>query len=92
MNKSELAAELATRANLSKSQAGDVVDAIFGDAGIIASTLKKGEKVTVRGFGTFQVSARAARKGINPKTKAPLDIPASKSARFKAGKGLKDAI
>ncbi len=74
---------------LTKKAAGEAFDAIFGH---IQETLAGGDKVQIAGFGTFQVSHRAARKGRNPKTKEPIQIPASKSVRFKPGKQLKDAV
>ncbi len=67
---------------------------IFLDAfmGTVKKTLKSGDKVTLTGFGTFEVRERAARKGINPRTKQEIKIPASKYPAFKPGKGLKDVI
>lgn len=80
---------VASRAGLSKADAGRALDA-FIDA--VADALARGEKVTVTGFGTFEVRNRAARMGRNPQTGAPLHIPASKTPAFKSGKGLKDAV
>ncbi len=74
---------------ITKKAASDAADAVFG---YISQQLAKGEKVAIPGFGTFSVSFRAARKGRNPQTGAPLDIPASTGAKFKAGKSLKDAV
>ncbi len=74
---------------VTKKVAGDAAEAVFE---YISGQLAKGEKVQIPGFGTFSVSFRAARKGRNPQTGDPLDIPASKGAKFKAGKGLKDAV
>lgn len=89
MNKMDVVDAVASRAGLSKADAGRALDA-FIDA--ISDALARGEKVTVTGFGTFEVRQRAARMGRNPQTGAPLHIPATKSPAFKAGKGLKDAV
>jgi DNA-binding protein HU-beta len=74
---------------LTKKQAGEAFDAVFKS---ITRFLRKGERVTLPGFGSFTVSRRAARKGRNPKTRQEIHIPASKNARFKAGKDLKEAV
>ena len=74
---------------LTKRQAGDAVDALVG---FVTDALADGDKVTIPGFGTFQVSESAERQGRNPKTGEPMTIAARKNARFKAGKGLKDAV
>ena len=93
MNKSELTQKLAERTNLSKSDAQKAVDALFSaDDGIIAQALKKGEKVQITGFGSFETRKREARTGRNPRTGKEIKIGASTSAAFRAGKGLKDAI
>ena len=89
VNKTELVDAVASRAGLSKADADRAVNA-FVDA--IEGALVRGEKVTVTGFGTFEVRDRAARMGRNPQTGAPLHIPATKSPAFKAGKGLKDTV
>ncbi len=89
MNKSELAAHVAQAAGLSKNDATAAVDAVIGG---ITESLSKGENVSLIGFGTFAVSERAARSARNPRTGDPIEIPASKVARFKVGKSLKDAI
>lgn len=89
MNKNDLVAKVADAAALSKADAGKAVDAVF-DA--ISSSLAGGSEVRLVGFGTFSVAARAASKGRNPRTGEPIDIPASKQPKFKAGKGLKDAV
>ena len=88
MNKTELIAAVADKAGLSKKDAEKAVKA-FTD--VVASELKKGEKIQLVGFGTFEVSERAAREGRNPQTGKSMKIKASKNARFKAGKALKDA-
>ena len=89
MTKTELIDAVAKKVGLTKADAGRAVDAVI-DA--ISAALAKGEKVTVTGFGTFEVRARAARMGRNPQTGAPLHIAATKTPAFKAGKGLKDAV
>jgi len=88
-NKNDLIGLVADKAGLTKAQAGDAVDAVF-DA--ITGSLKKGEEVRLVGFGTFAVSKRKASVGRNPATGAEIKIPASNQAKFKPGKGLKDAI
>lgn len=89
MNKAELVAAIAEKAELSKKDSEAALKA-FTD--VIAEELKKGEKVTLVGFGTFEVSQRAERTGRNPQTGAEMVIPASKAPKFKAGKALKDSI
>jgi len=89
MNKAELIEAVADGANLSKADAGRAVDSMV-DA--IAKTLKKGQQVSVVGFGTFSVKHRAARSGRNPRTGETINIPASNVPGFKAGKALKDAV
>ena len=89
MNKAELVAAVAEKAEISKKDAEAAVKA-FTD--VIAEELKKGEKVQLVGFGTFEVAERAAREGRNPTTGATIKIPASKAPKFKAGKALKDAV
>lgn len=89
MTKMDLMETVAAKVGLTKADAGRAVDALL-DA--ISAALAKGEKVTVTGFGTFEVRQRAARMGRNPQTGAPLHIAASKTPAFKAGKGLKDAV
>jgi DNA-binding protein HU-beta len=89
MNKTELISAVADRADVSKKEAEKVVASVFDS---IADALKQGDKVQLVGFGTFEVKERAARKGLNPLTKQPIDIAASKAPVFKAGKALKDMI
>lgn len=89
MTKAELIDKIASGAGLSKADASRALDTTLE---AIKSTLKKGHKVTLVGFGTFSVSKRKARKGRNPKTGQAINIPASKSPKFSAGKALKDAI
>ena len=88
-NKTDLIDAVAEKTNLSKKDAEQVLDAAID---YVTQTLKKGEKLTISGFGSFDVSARAARTGRNPKTGEAIQIPASKSPRFKAGKVLKETI
>ncbi|HEX8693107.1 MAG TPA: HU family DNA-binding protein [Longimicrobium sp.] len=93
MNKSELVQQLASRADLSRSEAARVVDALFSvDDGIIAKTLRGGDKVQITGFGSFESKRREARKGRNPRTGKEIEITPSTSASFRPGKGLKDAF
>ncbi|MBE5884676.1 MAG: HU family DNA-binding protein [Lachnospiraceae bacterium] len=89
MNKTELVAAIADQAGISKKDAEKALKA-FTD--VVAEELKKGEKVQLVGFGTFEVSERAAREGRNPATLQPITIPASKAPKFKAGKALKDMM
>lgn len=93
MNKSELVQSLANRADIKKAEAQRVVDALFSaDKGIIAKTLKKGERVQITGFGTFETRERKARMGRNPRTGQEIRIAKSKSPSFRAGKGFKESI
>lgn len=89
MNKAELVAAIAEKAEISKKDSEAALKA-FTD--VVAEELKKGEKIQLVGFGTFEVAERAARTGRNPQTGAEMTIPASKAPKFKAGKALKDAI
>jgi DNA-binding protein HU-beta len=89
MNKNDLVGVVADKADITKAQAAAAVDAVF-DA--VTMSLKKGDEVRLVGFGTFSVNRRAASTGRNPATGAAIQIPASNQAKFKAGKGLKDAI
>lgn len=89
MNKTELVAAIAEQTELSKKDAEKALKA-FTD--IVADELKKGEKVQLVGFGTFEVSERAAREGRNPQTGETMKIAASKAPKFKAGKALKDMV
>ncbi|MBR5128082.1 MAG: HU family DNA-binding protein [Roseburia sp.] len=89
MNKAELVAAMAEKAELSKK---DAEAALAAFTNIVAEELKKGEKIQLVGFGTFEVSERAERTGRNPQSGAEMVIPASKAPKFKAGKALKDMI
>ena len=88
-NKAQLIENVASKTGLTKKDATAAVDAVFGS---IQDTLKQGDKVQLIGFGTFEVSERAARKGRNPQTGAEIKIPASKVPAFKPGKALKDSV
>lgn len=89
MNKVELSAAIASETGLSKKDSEAVVKA-FVD--VVTEELKKGGRVQLVGFGTFEVSERAAREGRNPQTGKTMKIKASKAPKFKAGKALKDAV
>ena len=89
MNRMELVAAIAEKSELSKKDAEKALKA-FAD--VVAEELKKGEQIQLVGFGTFKVSERAAREGRNPQTGEPMQIAASKSPKFTAGKALKDAL
>jgi len=89
MNKNELVTAVAEKAELSKQQAGQAVDALFD---VIEGALAKGDDIRLVGFGTFSVSHRAASKGRNPSTGAEVDIPARNVPKFAAGKGLKESV
>ncbi|WJW74495.1 HU family DNA-binding protein [Thiohalobacter sp. IOR34] len=89
MNKTDLIDAVAESADLSKAAAGRAVDAVLDS---VTAALKKGEQVTLVGFGTFEVRERAARTGRNPQTGEAIQIKASKAPAFKAGKALKDAV
>ncbi len=89
MNKKELIDSVAEEAELTKEAAGAAIDAIFSS---IMSALQTGEKVSIVGFGNFEVANRKASTGRNPRTGDPIEIPASKVPKFKPGKALKDAV
>lgn len=89
MNKAELVAAIAESAELSKKDSEKALKAFID---VVTSELKKGEKVQLVGFGTFEVAARPARTGRNPQTKQTIKIAASKAPKFKAGKALKDVV
>jgi DNA-binding protein HU-beta len=93
VNKTDLIDKLAETTSLSKADAGRAVDALFDvDKGIISSALQGGSKVQITGFGTFETRRRGARMGRNPRTGERIQIPASVSPAFRAGKGLKDGV
>ena len=87
MNKTELVAAVAAKAELSKKDAEAAVNAVFDS---VKDALAEGDKVSLIGFGTFSVKTRAARTGLNPRTKETIEIPESKVPAFKAGSALKD--
>ncbi len=89
MNKNDLVDTVATNTSMTKADATTAVDAVF-DA--ITGALKSGTEVRLAGFGTFVVAQRAASEGRNPRTGEKIQIPASKLPKFRAGKGLKDAV
>ncbi|NDW18877.1 HU family DNA-binding protein [Dysgonomonas sp. 216] len=87
MNKTELITAIAEKAGLSKADSKKALDAFIDSVSV---ELKKGGKVTLVGFGTYSVTEKAARKGVNPRTKAVINIPAKKVVKFKAGAELAD--
>jgi len=89
VNKTELISRVAEKADLSKEAAAEAVDATFAQ---ITSALQGGDEVRIVGFGNFQVTERKASTGRNPRTGDPIQIPASKVPKFRAGKALKDAV
>ena len=89
MTKSELIKAVAAKADVTKKDAEIVVNAVFD---VITDSLKDGEKVSMVGFGPFEIRERAARKGLNPRTGETIEIAAAKLPTFKAGKALKDAV
>lgn len=89
INKDGLIGAISTKTELSKKDVEMVIDAMVDE---VTKALKAGDKVTLTGFGTFKVSKRAAREGINPQTKAKLQIPAMTVPKFTAGKALKEAV
>ena len=89
MNKQELVAAVAKATDLSKDKAAQAVDAVFDS---ITAALKESGEVRLVGFGTFATAKRPASTGRNPRTGAPMEIKASSQPKFKAGKGLKDAV
>ncbi len=89
MTKAELIDKIASSAGLSKADATRALDSTLN---AVKASLKKGQKVTLVGFGTFSITKRKARKGRNPKTGEVINIPAAKTPKFTAGKALKDAV
>ena len=89
MNKTELIAAVANEAEITKKDAEKAVKAVFS---VISDSLTKGDKVQIIGFGTFEVRQRKAREGRNPRNNKPIQIEASKTPAFKAGKQLKDLV
>ncbi|MEI6462510.1 MAG: HU family DNA-binding protein [bacterium] len=89
MNKADLVAHVASKTGATKKLAAESVEAVLA---AVTSSLKKGDSVTLTGFGTFKVVARKARTGRNPQTGATIKIPATKVPRFSAGKALKESV
>ena len=89
MNKAQLVAAMAEKANVSRKNAEEVLAAFEN---VVTEALANGEKVQLVGVGTFETSTRAARTGINPQTKETIEIAATKAPKFKAGRQLKDAV
>ena len=89
MNKNDLIKAVAESSGLSHAQAGTAVDSVIDS---ISGSLRQGQEVRLVGFGTFSVAQRKASKGRNPRTGEEIDIPASKQAKFKAGKALKESL
>ena len=89
MNKTELASAVEAKTSLNKKQSEEAVSAVLAS---ITAALADGEKVALVGFGTFDVKTRAARTGLNPRTKETIQIAATTAPAFKAGKALKDAV
>ena len=89
MNKNDLVVEVAKKSGMSKADVSKAVDATLE---VITEALKKNDDVRLVGFGTLSVSERSASEGRNPRTGAPISIPASKRAKFRPGKGLNDAL
>lgn len=93
MNKSELVQALASKTKLTRADAQRAVDAMFDtNDGIISKALKKGDRIQITGFGTFETRKRKARTGRNPRTGKEIKIAATTSPSFRAGKGLKDRV
>ena len=89
MNKQQLVDMLANKTGMTKKAAGEALDVILSG---VVDALKKGDKVTITGFGTFEVRSRKARTGRNPQTGSEITIPARNVAAFRAGKALKEAV
>ena len=93
MNKSDLVQALSTKSDLSKAQALKAIEALFStDDGLIIDALKRGEKVQISGFGTFETKQRKARTGRNPRTGTEIRIGPTVSASFRPGKALKESV
>ena len=93
MNKSELVQELANKTKMTRADAQRAIDALFEtNGGIISKALKKGDRIQITGFGTFETRKRKARTGRNPRTGKEIKIAATTSPSFRAGKGLKDRV
>ena len=89
MNKADMIEHIAQQADISKAAAQRALEAFIGG---VCGALKAGDTVSLTGFGSFSVSSRKQRTGLNPKTREPMTIKAAQAAKFKAGKGLRDAL
>jgi len=89
MNKAELVNEVSGKTGLTKKETQNVVDTLINTVG---DTLSKGEKITLVGFGTFQVMERKARRGVNPQTRKSIQIPTKKVPKFRPGRSLREAV
>ncbi len=89
MTRTDLISHIATTADMSKATAAKAIDAVFIE---ITAALGRGEEVMIKGFGAFSTAERPAREGRNPRTGEPIQVPATRSPKFKAGKSLKDAV
>ena len=89
MNKAELVEEVSGKTGLTKKETQNVINAVTETIG---DTLSRGEKVTLVGFGTFQVATRKARRGVNPQTRESIHIPAKRVPKFTSGKGLREKV
>ena len=92
VNKQDLVAALAKRLSTTKAHAADIVDHIFGNAGLISQELRKGNKVQITGFGNFESRRRAPRRGRDPQTGESINIKATTVPAFRAGKALKELV
>lgn len=92
MNKQELVETVAQRLDISKARAGEVVDLLFGAKGILATELRRGRRIQLTGFGSFETRVRAARTGRNPRTGGQIRIKASTVPAFRPGRALKSAV
>jgi DNA-binding protein HU-beta len=92
VNKQGLIDAVAQRLGITKGKAAEITDAFFAPAGIIASELRRGGRVTITGFGSFETRRRAAREGRNPRTGKAINLKASTAPAFKAGKALKELV
>lgn len=92
MNKQDLVDAAAKRLRTTKARAGEIADLFFAPGGIIASELRRGGKVAIAGFGSFEVRKRAAREGRNPRTGKAISLKASAIPAFRAGKALKELV
>jgi DNA-binding protein HU-beta len=92
VNKQDLVDAAAKRLGVTKAKAGDIADLFFGTDGLIAAELKRGAKVSITGFGSFEIRKRAARQGRNPRTGTTIAIKASAVPAFRAARALKDLV